>query len=123
MRAHPCNRGCSLKQPSIHVKRCLARLAARQSLRESSTKRSRDSGLLKESRLAASSGGVPERIFLIGTSSFLPLSVFGTSGTAKISFGTWRGEVRSRMLVFILFFMSLSSCVPSVRTTKGGVQG
>jgi hypothetical protein len=68
--------------------------------------------LLRESRLAASSGGVPERIFLIGTSSFLPLRVFGTSGTAKISFGTWRGEVRSRMLPLIFFLRSSSSSTP-----------
>ena len=45
------------------------------SVSPSSTKRSSDSGLLKESLLAASSGGVPERIFFTGTSSFLPFKV------------------------------------------------
>src|SRR5215204_3224132 len=90
-------------------------------LSASSAKRSRESGLLRESRLAASSGGVPERIFLTGTSSFLPLRVRGISGTAKISFGTCRGEVRSRIAPLIFFFRSSPSPAPSSRTTKSGI--
>ncbi len=44
-------------------------------LSANSTKVFKESGLLRESLLAASSGGVPERIFVTGTSSFLPFKV------------------------------------------------
>ena len=43
-------------------------------------------------RLQAFSAGCPSKIFLTGTSSFLPEIVRGTSGIANTSFGTCRAE-------------------------------
>src|SRR5215217_2575699 len=88
----------------------------------SSAKRSSDAGLLRDSLLAASSGGVPESIFLTGTSSFLPFRVLGISGTANISLGTCLGEAFSLMLDLILLSRSSSSSTPSCRPTKSSIK-
>src|SRR5690606_24654334 len=62
----------------------------------SCTNRSRDEGFCSASRLTARSGGVPARILLTGTSSFLPFNVRGTSSTTTNRLGTCRGESSSR---------------------------
>ena len=67
------------------VRRC------RRSLR-SAANRSSAVGSSSESRLATTSTGSPRRMRLTGASSFLPVSVRGIAGTARIGSGTWRGE-------------------------------
>ena len=63
--------------------------------------------------LTASWSGTPLRIRLTGTSSFLPFRVRGTSGMAKISSGTCRGERLVRMAAAIPRLRSASSTAPS----------
>ena len=53
-----------------------------QAVFANSTKKSSDCGFAIAAVLAAVSRGMPERMRFTGTSSFLPLSVFGTSGMA-----------------------------------------
>ena len=49
-------------------------------------------GSFSAPRLATWSGSAPSRIFLTGSSSFLPLNVVGIAAIWWISSGTWRGE-------------------------------
>src|SRR6266567_3055122 len=62
-----------------------------------STNQRRLPGLAIVSGLATFSIGWPSRIFLTGTSSFLPDSVRGTSATVKISLGTTRADTALRI--------------------------
>jgi hypothetical protein len=66
----------------LRARHRVRRGAAQPARLASSTNQSSASGLASESRLAAFSGSVPERIRFTGTSSSLPDSVRGTSSTA-----------------------------------------
>ena len=54
-----------------------------------------ESGFWSESLLMAWSGSVPDKIFLIGTSHFLPLSVRGTASITRTGLGRVLGKARS----------------------------
>src|SRR5262249_47395338 len=81
------------------------------------TKDSSTSGLASASGSAASATGVPSRIFLTGTSSFLPDSVLGMPGTWWISSGTCRGDSPERSPDLIRPARSSSSWLPAAGTT------
>src|ERR1022692_883537 len=80
-------------------------------------KKASTSGWASASGSAASASGVPSRIFLTGTSSFLPDSVRGMPGTWWISSGTWRGDSWLRSSARIRAVRSSSSSQPSAGTT------
>ena len=69
-----------------HARRSRAASAAIAANRSSAV------GSRSESLLATASTGSPRRMRLTGASSFLPVSVRGIAGTARIVSGTWRGE-------------------------------
>ena len=62
-----------------------------------------DCGFSNESELTAWVTGIPIRIFLMGTSIFLPFNVLGSSLTLKISFGTCLGEHLANCFVNMRF--------------------
>ena len=59
---------------------------------------------------------------MTGSSSTLPDSVRGTSATAIMSLGTWRGEQSSRTRLRISATTSSVSYAPSRSTTNSGIQ-
>ena len=100
-----------------------ARAASRPRPTKGSRRRSRRTGRARsgsrsESLLATASTGSPRRMRLTGASSFLPVSVRGIAGTARIMSGTWRGESCERRLRLMLPRSSSSSATPSASTTK-----
>ncbi len=78
-----------------------------------------DAGSTSASWLTTSATGVPVRIFLTGSSSFLPVIVRGIAGTATIVVGlVARGERRAQRVRRSARAASSSSSSPSRRTTK-----
>ena len=94
------------------------RPAARIVIGASATNVSSASGLASESRLATRSSASPRRIRLTGPSSFFPVSVRGTAGTATIASGRWRGESSERSISLMRARSAASSRAPSRMTTN-----
>ena len=64
------------------------------------------------------SGSAPARIRFTGSSSFLPDSVRGITGTTSIESGTWRGDSSEASARLMRPASSSSSTTPSRRATN-----